>query len=108
MVANCSIAASKSAVMSAAMISGAGRLADSSSASSFSQNRLRLHRVRGPVPIKSPNFRHHVVQFLAEFRVTGLEWFGQTDSLLVKFSDLGVDVSECRLSVFVSVASLAF
>ena len=36
-VANCSSAASRSAVMSAAMISGAARLADSSSASSFSQ-----------------------------------------------------------------------
>lgn len=41
-VANCSNAASKSFVMSCAMISGAGRLADSSSASSFSQKMSRF------------------------------------------------------------------
>ena len=41
-VANCSRAASRSAVMSAAMISGAGRLALSSSASSFSQKMSRF------------------------------------------------------------------
>ena len=41
-VANCSSAASRSATMSAAMISGAGRLALSSRASSFSQKMSRL------------------------------------------------------------------
>jgi hypothetical protein len=41
-VANCSSAASKSAVMSGAMISGAGRLVDSSSASSLSQKMSRF------------------------------------------------------------------
>jgi len=41
-VANCSSAACKSAVMSAAMTSGAGRFALSSSASSFSQKMSRF------------------------------------------------------------------
>src|ERR1051325_6723407 len=42
MVANCSRAASRSAVMSAAMTSGAGRFALSSSASSFNQKMSRF------------------------------------------------------------------
>ena len=42
MVANCSSAASRSSVISWAMISGGGRLADSSSASSFSQKMSRF------------------------------------------------------------------
>ena len=48
MVANCSRAASRSSVISWAMISSAGRFADSSSASSFSQkmSRFTLSRLR--------------------------------------------------------------
>jgi hypothetical protein len=48
MVANCSKAASRSSVISGAMISGAGRLALSSRASSFSQKtQKRLDELLG-------------------------------------------------------------